>query len=711
MTPNVTDHIDDIIKDDNRGRDPNVVDELLTKEMFNLSVRDRNDIQEEIHGVRCLAVKETPDLVKRSLEELTKEIDENIPASQKRAYLRSLEIGRDGRDDSENVSTSAMTPEVSPGSGREQQQAEPPSNSEGGPIPNPKPSSSSSSTTTTKPPSSPSTTERSSSAPSSPQSPASTPPAALASYIHGDDFRLRFLRCDFFDVPKAALRMVTYLDMLVELFGEEALKRPISISDFTKEELRHMRKGMIQILPYRDRSGRRIMICFPEEEESQIPPYVKAKIAMYQLWAIGSHDTVTQEKGIVVLVWFDASFAKLCTTWKIKYKFYTLNCDRIAALHCCSPDTPHYRFRRSIMTMRAGHENLSKLIFHLGESMEIHYKLQGYGIPFEHVPISWTGKVKVQYLKQWMRIRQAIERQHGKSAGGSNDGSSCDESMESAADRNIIECPQLRDVVFRQGTSGVSHPGNVTFRSLIESTVVREQIEREKQILELERERWKRAQQQQQKKTHKKPSKADAAKNKLKAKRPKQLAQDIYEARMRTCTEDGRFLIWNNQKGWWNELTDKEQICMKIEYMVREFQKISQRSSKLMVSKKGGPSRHNSGNSASSQSECSVNTVASARRKDFPFGQSGGRCPAETGLGLARSKNVTYLQSGTSLFQSQDGSIPFFANKRQRLLNNQNIFAGAEDGTGGMVLNFGAPGISKATNNECFGMKFTPCLT
>lgn len=396
---------------------------------------------------------------------------------------------------------------------------------------------------------------------------------------------------------------------------------------------------------------------------------------MYMLWAAGSDDIVTQKKGIIVLVWFDASFAKLNRSWKIKYKFYTLNCDRISAIHCCSPDTPHYRFRRSVMTMRAGSENLSKLIFHLGESMEIHYKLQGYGIPFEHVPISWTGKVKVQYLKQWMRIRLAIEKYtiHNKhdnntttiSSSSGSDGSS-DESTNPAGD--IIECPQLQDVVFRQGTSGVSHPGNVTFRSLIESTVLVEQFER--------------GQQEKERSTSIANAKNNPSNNKKKpkTKRPKQLALQIYEERHRTSSSTGRFLIWNNEKGWWNELNDKEQICMKIEYMVREFQKMtSQRSTKLILQNK-----HNG-------------------RKNYPRGGTSGAAGNCRGSDSNfKTKNIIHLQSGTSLFQSQDGRSPMFTNKRQRL----GILGHDVNGGGSSTLPFGGK-----NEMECFGIKFTPCFT
>jgi len=98
------------------------------------------------------------------------------------------------------------------------------------------------------------------------------------------------------------------------------------------------------------------------------------------------------------------------------------------------------------------------------------------------------------------------------------------------------------------------------------------------------------------------------------------------------------------------------------------------------------------------------------RRKDHPYGESNGHYPnhnnsihGNDGVDIGpMSKNVIYLQSGTSLFQSQDGSNPFFTNKRQRLLNNNNIFVTNE---GNNNVEFGR------MKTECFGMKFTPCLT
>ena len=78
------------------------------------------------------------------------------------------------------------------------------------------------------------------------------------SYINTPEFRLRFLRCDLFDPQKAANRMVNFLDIMLDLFGDYILKRPILLSDFSWDELQVFRRGHLQLLPYRDRSGRRI---------------------------------------------------------------------------------------------------------------------------------------------------------------------------------------------------------------------------------------------------------------------------------------------------------------------------------------------------------------------------------------------------------------------------------------------------------------------
>ena len=153
---------------------PYDIDSLLSDELLLLSLRDRNAIDEEIHGVLALAPKESPQFLETALFKLSVELN-RIPNDNpsKAAYLESQK------------------------------------------FPN--------------------------------------------TYVDGSDFRLRFLRCELFDVKKAAIRMVKFLSIASDLFGPFVLQRPIRFTDLPKEEEKLFRTGNIQPLPYRDRAGRTIM--------------------------------------------------------------------------------------------------------------------------------------------------------------------------------------------------------------------------------------------------------------------------------------------------------------------------------------------------------------------------------------------------------------------------------------------------------------------
>jgi len=70
------------------------MDNLLSKELLELSLSDRNALEEEIHGVRCLAREETPELLQASLWKLAMvlENDALIPQHEKEAYLQSQRL-------------------------------------------------------------------------------------------------------------------------------------------------------------------------------------------------------------------------------------------------------------------------------------------------------------------------------------------------------------------------------------------------------------------------------------------------------------------------------------------------------------------------------------------------------------------------------------------------------------------------------------------
>ena len=175
----------------------NTADSLFAKALTNLSFNDRTAIEDEIHGVSCMAIEETPDLLEHSLIDFELELHKISP---KLAYDKAQELLLASTSSSHLFSVQKKS-----------------------------------------------------------------------SYINKKTFRLRFLRCELFNVRKAAERFIRYLDFVAKVYGDYALQRPIRMSDFSSEEMLFLREGKTQILPYRDRSGRRIIV-FPSTNQLDVVP-------------------------------------------------------------------------------------------------------------------------------------------------------------------------------------------------------------------------------------------------------------------------------------------------------------------------------------------------------------------------------------------------------------------------------------------------------
>jgi hypothetical protein len=78
---------------------------------------------------------------------------------------------------------------------------------------------------------------------------------------HADDpnFMLMFLRCEEFDVAKAAIRMATYWDKKVELFGQDRAFRRLTLADFDEDDGEALRLGGTRLFPVRDEAGRALI--------------------------------------------------------------------------------------------------------------------------------------------------------------------------------------------------------------------------------------------------------------------------------------------------------------------------------------------------------------------------------------------------------------------------------------------------------------------
>lgn len=76
--------------------DPGYVDSMLAKELHQMSFQDRIGIEEEIHGVHSMAVKETPDLINECMVQFQRELDATTIES-KQAYEEALHMNEASR--------------------------------------------------------------------------------------------------------------------------------------------------------------------------------------------------------------------------------------------------------------------------------------------------------------------------------------------------------------------------------------------------------------------------------------------------------------------------------------------------------------------------------------------------------------------------------------------------------------------------------------
>jgi len=431
------------------------IDRILSDELLELSMTERNTITEEIHGVRDSfpEEKELPESLANSLNDLDAEIDS------------SLREHNDGR----KRKFTGLKPEHVP-------------------------------------------TNR--------------------------EFRLSMLRCELLDAKRAANRLLTYITLLryacscgrgvsgcnCGSFVAGNCGR-IQMKWFTKEERAILKKGLVQLMPYRDRSGRRVLVIF--SPIFKLIMRTRMKIIIYLL-SEASEDVESQKRGVVMLLWPGMSDSASSTgtnyinVFERKLVMYFQNSlpMRLVAIHFGLLDSPILKFVRAVVvTLMEGHMR-TRLNIITGTWTEMNYKIMCYGIHAEMIPITENYVIKTRNHSQWLQARKCVELDPFGSVRTTADGGL------------VIECPGLNDVLFNRGKSCQFHPGNVIFRGALEST---------------KRKHW-------------------LANQTVK----KQLAWQLMEE---VEKKNGRFLHWS-KPGWWVKFRDRGEIRHKIATSLRDFNKV-----------------------------------------------------------------------------------------------------------------------------------------
>ncbi len=155
-------------------------------------------------------------------------------------------------------------------------------------------------------------------------------------YLNSEETRIMFLRCDLFDWKKAAIRLCDYAEVVFESFGDLALQRRPYITDLNDLELRVLEAGGYQILPGRDRAGRRVLANLAFDFPKEFGFLSRLRVGLYMILAC-LDDVETQRNGVVALSWWhDISVDDFIIRKKAHTKVKCIPM-RLGAFHCCIP--------------------------------------------------------------------------------------------------------------------------------------------------------------------------------------------------------------------------------------------------------------------------------------------------------------------------------------------------------------------------------------
>ncbi|KAL3908117.1 MAG: hypothetical protein SGILL_008605 [Bacillariaceae sp.] len=277
---------------------------------------------------------------------------------------------------------------------------------------------------------------------------------AGSSFVCSDELRIRFLRADFFDPLKAAIRFLSHLQNLMQWFGPVALLRPLQLSDLDRDAIEFLRAGNNQILPSRDRAGRLVEVCIIDERWFEQEVETRARVLMYTE-AVIAEDVETQKNGLVLVICERVSPLRQPQMTRMEEHQLIIQLKkglpvRWSAVHICVPEGPMHKIHRAFMLLGFGQDARVRSRLHPGFSLETQYKLLTFGINAVELPLTQSGTVKVKNQMQWIKIRRVVEeeRKRGRRFMG-------------------VLVPRVDDVLFSKG--GKNHHGNHEFKCIIES--------------------------------------------------------------------------------------------------------------------------------------------------------------------------------------------------------------------------------------------------
>jgi hypothetical protein len=279
-------------------------------------------------------------------------------------------------------------------------------------------------------------------------------------YVTSKEFRLRFLRCERFDPPKAAKKLVKHFESKRMIFsGGDILGREITLADLSEDDLDVLRLGFMQYLPTRDSAGRVVFVCSsPQMRYKSFDNLIRG---MWYLHSTIIQEEENQKKGIVAVM-YAASKMPIISLQNMRRAHFVREGipQKLVAVHYCVADR---RVRPLITGCQTfvNKDARARSRTHSGNRDEIVFKLQKYGIHIDCKFMNADGSLSVTNHRDWLVTRKTIESANDEIVTGSVPRGR----LHSNSD---IIIPRRFDVLFGRGRIIREHTGNLRCIHLVE---------------------------------------------------------------------------------------------------------------------------------------------------------------------------------------------------------------------------------------------------
>jgi hypothetical protein len=297
------------------------------------------------------------------------------------------------------------------------------------------------------------------------------------SYISSQDFRMKFLRANRYDVESAAQQMIVFFEIKLYLFGKNNLVKDIMLDDLDDDDKDCLQNGARQVLPLNDTAGRIIHVYFPGLRSYQT--LNNELRSSFYIFMSMMESKETQMKGVIHISYMVDRFKdqKKGAGILAQAKLFQAIPVYFLANHICLDTYAQHALISGVLSLLA-EKHRARTKVHYGSHQECQYVLATYGIHQKSLPLSSNDDNPIMdQHKAWYRNRQTVEAARRAVQGQRMDNSQFVPPKIAAASNNTnnvsVLIPRDADILFGRGWQ--RHPGNENFQKLLDQ--LRDQYE------------------------------------------------------------------------------------------------------------------------------------------------------------------------------------------------------------------------------------------